>query len=205
MFNYDKHRVLVFDTETNGLTPKESVLAVSCLSLELYHSAEENLIYMFAADFQVRYYHRASDEAVNPHALNVHQLTEQRIAQLREENGAFYPTRFVEDLSWFRPFLLSHNIIVGHNLAFDIRMTHSGDLLIEEPRKQFCTMKDPRDFYKAISPEPLKASVSLARAADLLDISYNKEGKHDATIDTFVTAKVFQAVMGEDSVASKIL
>lgn len=193
MFGYDKFRAAIIDTETNGLKPTDSVLAVTTLELEMFINPAEGLVKMFATDLIQQYYNYRPDEPVNPHALAVHQLTPERISELRAaHNQAPDVCPFFEDAQMeLHNYLLQRSLIVGHNISFDLRMIHLENPLVPV----FCTMKDPRDYYKSVSPEPIKSSVGLARAADLCNVLYNKESKHDATVDTFVTAKVFQHVL----------
>lgn len=206
MFGWDKIKVIVLDTETNGLTPKDSVLAITTLSIDLFVKDRGNSFEIFTHDMSERYYHLRENEPQNPHALNVHQLTPDRINQLRDKTGQngtgqngtdnrTYDENVIDDM---KNQLMIYDFIVGHNLAFDLRMLHVEEFIKEQGIKTFCTMRQPHDLYKELAEEPFRGSASLARAAALLNVDYNKEGKHDATVDTFVTAKVFQQLLDYD-------
>lgn len=201
MFGWDKYTIIVLDTETNGLTPKDSVLAITTLHIDLFVKDSGNLFEIFTHDMTENYYHLRENEPQNPYALNVHQLTPARIEELRIKTGQngdgprTYDEMCVSDM---KDLLLKFDVVIGHNLAFDLRMLHVDEWIQEQGISTFCTMRQPHDLYKELAEEPFRGSASLARAAALLNVDYNKEGKHDATVDTFVTAKVFLQLLDYD-------
>lgn len=115
------------DVETNGLSPETSVLSCTAIHCRL-DLAGRSLSLVRAA---TRYYYPV--EPFNPGAIRVNGLSEDEIASRR--GNATYARHFRDDAD-MRSFLGGSEVIVGHNVAFDLRFLRPAGR-----HRVFCTMR----------------------------------------------------------------
>jgi len=178
-----KHRtspIVVFDLETNGLNSRSSVL--SCSALKLRYQGDTgssgntvpDLISgpLREIDAFERYYFSLEPEnlsAIRINGLSVNVITEKRA-------GHDWPPYFRDDRA-FESFCLDADLIVAHNIEFDIQFV---PFLAD--RDLFCTMKS-----NTIRKYP---KLSELAAAFRIDVDLNK--LHQSAYDTALTALVFE-------------
>ena len=102
---------IIFDTETNGLTPKCSVLSITAIKIDA--SGEELEV------FDRFYYPK---EPYDRGAINVNGLNKKTIDYHRKISSATYAKHFQEDEELGKFFKdTSVEIWVAHNYNFDIK------------------------------------------------------------------------------------
>ncbi len=117
--------VMVFDLETNGLYPADSVLSCTAEKYALEAGALRKI------GFFNRFYHPR--EAENPGAVRVNGLTRDVISRKRE--GKDWPEHFLDDWD-FIGFCRDVSMVAAHNLEFDIQFCP-----FLTGKEKFCTMK----------------------------------------------------------------
>ena len=141
-----KNRVIVFDTETNGLTPTCSVLSLSAIKFEV-KSSDYDLVEIDRFD---RFYF--PKERLNSKAVAVNHLSRQEISKRR--GAAEYPEHFCDDGAAVA-FFADSELVVSHNIEFDAFLVK-----FVEGKKKFCTMKTATGL-PPIPWTPLLASAAL--------------------------------------------
>jgi len=157
-------RYLFFDTETAGF--QGPIMQIAWMVTDGYGEEIES---------RCLYLNQPFDYEVHPKAFEVHGITKERA-----DRG--YLAGFVMDLF---EIATDDHPIVGHNVAFDMRMVEMNRERLEMPKFKFsptiCTMKAAK---KAKMPASLDA---LHRHL----FGFGIEGAHDAMTDTKATARIF--------------
>ena len=165
--------IVVFDVETNGLSPRSSVLSISAMK---YSFEEKTKSLQLIAQFE-RYYF--SLETPNRRALAVNGLYEEVIKQRR--GTAAYPYYFQDDED-VPSFFADAGLLVAHNVDFDRQF------LVVFPELQnlgyFCTMKAYGRYRKLHE---------LARSEGMrVDESRLHESSYDCELAAFLLERIIQ-------------
>jgi len=174
------NELVIFDVETNGLTPACSVLSISALkvSIDLVQGTFHD------ETFFSRYYY--PKENYNSRAIAVNGLTAERIVKHRENFD--YPHYFAEDIDSFSNFIAGVQHFIGHNISFDTRF-----LPFSLPRT-FCTMFSNTSIVKA-AWMPQKNDwkwPSLQETARHYNINIDPDSFHDSNYDVLITYRIFK-------------
>lgn len=174
--------LIIFDTETNGLTADCSVLSIS--AVKIFYDLERKI---FLKDFETydRYYYIKEREKENLDAISVNGLTEKEITKRRE--GFSYPKFFYDDIESFKNFCNETRHFIGHNIKFDLKYI---DKYIDTPNT-FDTMAANRYIMKLPSSYGYK-NPKLSETADFYNIDVSCYSFHSSLDDVKVTAKIFR-------------
>lgn len=174
--------IIVFDTETNGITAECSVLSIS--AVKIFYDLNKN---MFLKDFKTydRYYYIKNGEKENPEAISVNGLTENEITKRRE--GHSYPRFFYDDIESFKNFCNETRHFIGHNIKFDLKYIKN---YIETPNT-FDTMTTNKFIIKLPSSYGYK-NPRLSETAEFYGIDVSCYSFHSSLDDVKVTAKIFR-------------
>ena len=180
-------RVLVFDTETTGLSPSsDRIVSYALLSLRW-----SDLRAIVAGGIEAVRSPQIS-ESFNPgipiqrEAAAIHGITQER--------AAAFPKLSKEHLDILLSFFSPRTLLIGHNISFDIRMLDSEirrtlgqQSWWPNGMKYFCTMGRFRSLY------PGKSS-RLDNALDVMQIKGRADLHHDAGEDVRLSAALFTAL-----------
>ncbi len=174
--------LIIFDTETNGLTADCSVLSIS--AVKVFYDLERKI---FLKDFETydRYYYIKEGEKENLDAISVNGLTEKEITKRRERFS--YPKFFYDDIESFKNFCNETRHFIGHNIKFDLKYI---DKYIDTPNT-FDTMAANRYIMKLPSSYGYK-NPKLSETADFYNIDVSCYSFHSSLDDVKVTAKIFR-------------
>lgn len=174
--------IVIFDTETNGLTADCSVLSISAIKV-FYDLTNKT----FLKEFETydRYYYVKEGEAENPDAICVNGLTREEITRRRE--GADYPKYFNEDINSFKEFCSETRHFIGHNIKFDLKYIEK---YMDIPNT-FDTMAANRYVMKLPASYGYK-NPRLSEAAEYYGIDVTAYSFHSSLDDVKVTAKIFR-------------
>lgn len=157
-------KYIIFDTETNGFSPENSLLSISAMKIQIDGSKIEII------DEYNRYYH--SIERENNHALKVNKLYKKNIEQIRNETEADYPIYFKDDAHSFLDFSKDVNGFIAHNMNFDEKF------IPFELWSTFCTLEHFRgkEDYKSNKLSDVTEEIGIAvEEAKLHDSKYDTE------------------------------
>ena len=110
-----KKKLILFDTETNGTNPKDSVLSISAMKVE-YDTETDQMVKLGEFD---RFYFRNEGEEPNEGALRVNGLYDDEIERRRNLSLEKYPRTFIEDVDNFYNFCDGAQHFIAHNIRFD--------------------------------------------------------------------------------------
>ena len=178
--------LLIYDTETNGLTSLATVLMASALLVNF-----EDGIFTVIEKFN-RYYHPVRPSLAHPKfrqfssnekaAIVFHKLTDMVINVKRK--GCTYPSRFDADTDIVE-LVKRADIIIGHNIKFDIRMSKfKGEL------NTFDTMHTNTKYCKLPSRRKGYKWPTLNETATHYNIQLDEGKLHGAWYDISVTYKI---------------
>jgi len=134
-----------------------------------------------------RYYF--SSFATNPYSLDVHGLSPHIIKQKREGVEADYPRLFKNDTD-FEKFCIGTNIIVAHNLSFELR--HISERILFS--RHLCTMKLNKTCVSATGKTGKIKSPSLGETCSFYGISFSETSHHGALYDTERTLDILNSM-----------
>ncbi|MDR1832486.1 MAG: 3'-5' exonuclease [Fusobacteriaceae bacterium] len=177
--------VIFFDTETNGISYKSSVLSISALK----GLVDPETGWVELTDKFERYYFPV--EPFNWGAIRVNHLDGPTIQRLRGKNCP-YPKYFQDDQEAFEAFSADCNRYVAHNIDFDRAF------LRKTLKKTFCTMKGNLMAVKAPSSKPGTPKwPNLAETAAFYHIRLPEdEGTfHQSGYDALMVMKIFEQML----------
>lgn len=174
--------LIIFDTETNGLTADCSVLSISAVKVFYDRSAK---IFLKKFETYDRYYYIKEGEKENPDAICVNGLTKDEITKRRNE--ADYPKNFYDDIESFKNFCKETRHFIGHNIKFDLKYIEK---YIDTPNI-FDTMATNRYILKIPSSYGFK-NPRLSETAEYYNIDVSCYSFHSSLDDVKVTAKIFR-------------
>ena len=169
--------IIFFDVETTGFSHNlHSVVSFSCIIRD--NNGEELTVQ--------RFYYPDPEKGVSNRAIEVNSLTNKEISSLR--NGDSYPEYFKDD-SYIEKIFENHaDLLVGHNVNFDIRFIMSAfgqNININEKiekAKRFCTMENNKRNGKTLK---------LHDVCKLYKIEIAPGNFHNALWDTIAVKEIF--------------
>ena len=186
-YNMDSFKSLeqyiLLDFETNSHNKKDVIEAAA---YKLVHDENEYKI----VDTFHRYYF--SRYPINEMALSVHNLTPERIIELR--HNAKY-AKYFEDDQDFIEFCNEANILIAHNISFELR--YLDDLV--KFREYFCTMKENKSIVKALNTKGHIKNPKLTETLNYYKISFNSNKLHGALYDIDKTLEVLNCMNQEEN------
>ncbi len=181
--------VIVFDTETSGLIKDKNFPYILQLSYVVYNTTVHSIV-----TIEDDYIKIPEEAVITPESEEVHGISR----QLCNDKGI--P---IEDaLNKFNRFLIMSDIVVGHNIEFDIRMVlaeaYRNNLsIVFNGDNVFCTMKESINICKIISSNE-KASTGkqyykFPRLNELYFHYFGKEPKntHNSLVDILLCLVCF--------------
>ena len=169
--------IIFFDVETTGLSYNfHSVVSFACI---IRDSNEEELTVQ-------RFYYPDPEKEISYRAIEVNSLTNEKISSLR--NGDSYPEYFKNDRYIEKIFENHADILVGHNINFDIRFINTAFGQNSKINKKlaeakiFCTMENNKRNGK---------SLKLHEVCKLYKIEIAPESFHDSLWDTIAVKEIF--------------
>ena len=166
--------MIILDFETNS-TNIHDVIEVAAFRVELINK-EYKVIDTFH-----RYYF--SEYEVNPHTLDVHKLSPDRLEKLRKDVD--YEERFENDTD-FVEFCKNAKTLVAHNTSFELR--HLKNLVSFE--NNFCTMKENKTIVKATNKNGAIKLPKLIETCEYYNIDFDNEQYHSAIYDVTKTLEI---------------
>ena len=190
--------VVFFDTETNGMTPRHSVLSISAIK-RVFRGSKQRMAAVREETFE-RFYFRAEGEAPGTGAIRVNGLTDEVIACRREGAGAgaSYPRYFRDDAA-FAGFCADATHFVAHNIEFDRRF------LPFPLRHIFCTMEENTEIVGLFRKDGRPKYPSLAETAGFYQLAPEPGRLHTSAYDTFLVAEIFSKMLETDTARNKAL
>jgi len=173
--------IIFWDTETNGLEKRHSVLSISAIKCSLV--IEDDKINSEITDRYERFYFRKPGEEIGVEAIEVNGLTDEVILQKRENAG--YPENFRNDINSFRQFCSDTGHFIGHNIYYDIKYINFWLPNI------FCTMRSNTYIIGLKQRNCQPKFPSLEETAGFYGVEFNKNELHGSMYDSFITYQVF--------------
>jgi len=170
-----KKIIVVFDTETNGLSPESSVLSISAKKIEV----DTELKNMKEIDNYNRFYFINENEEENEKALQVNGLTKDVLTVKR--NGCSYPKYYKEDKKSFEEFCKNVDLIIAHNYDFDSKF-------IDFKIKSYCTMKDKSSLY--LEKNNTTKWIKLKDLAEFFNVELDENNLHGSEYDVLILSRV---------------
>jgi len=181
-------KVIFWDTETNGLEARHSVLSISAIKLSLAIEGEK-----IDGDIMERYerfYFRKPGEALGEEAVGVNGLTDDVLRERR--NGVDYPENFCDDIEPFRLFCSDTRHFVGHNIYYDKQYINFW------LPSMFCTMRSNTDIIGLKRANGNPKYPSLREAARFYGVETDDDQLHGSMYDSLVTYRVFCKMLGNE-------
>jgi DNA polymerase III epsilon subunit-like protein len=188
-------RALVFDTETTGLPPKGPIDASTWpFVVQLsFVEIDTDTGKLTEHDFLVQV------EGEIP-TTDIHGITKSRNSAC----GFTFPDVF----GIFSQFMQRADIVVGHNVEFDLNMVRvecrRHGLTFEEPTGVYCTMRANKERCNIIGPS---GYVKYPKLVELYQFFFKEEPQnlHNALTDVYVCLRCFyMAVLKRDAPAKVV-
>jgi len=177
--------IIIWDTETNGLTKHHSVLSISAIKCSL--TIENDKVKSDITERYDRYYYRKAGEEIGRKAIEVNGLTDEVICKNR--NNADYPENFCDDIKSFRQFCSDTKHFVGHNISYDMQYINF------KLSKFFCTMKSNTSIIGLKTKNGRPKFPSLGETAKFYGVVIDKNELHGSMYDSFITYQVFMKMI----------
>ncbi len=176
-------KVIIFDTETNGLE-NCSVLSISAIKIDVDLKLNS---YKEIGRFN-RFYFRNEGEKINAEAVAVNGLTDEEILRRRTESGMKYSKYFEKDRD-FIDFCKGIEHFVAHNISFD-RKFIPFDL-----KTQFCTKESNIDILKIPGKFGKYKWPRLNETAKFYGIELDENRWHGSEYDTEICKEIFVSML----------
>lgn len=173
--------MIIIDFETNSSAVGD-VVEVAILKVK----RNENDKYEIVDTFH-RYYHSAY--SLNYHSLKVHNLTPEKIEELRNESDDFAPELFVDDYE-FEAFCKDADNIVAHNLPFEIRHIDGRSEFVGH----ICTMRENKPIVKSLGVSGGIKLPKLNEVCAFYSIPFDEDSYHSAIFDVTMTLHIINAM-----------
>ncbi len=183
-----ERELIFFDTETNGLTPRYSLLSICAIHVKAIPNP--NRLDLVELGGFIRYYYPR--ERYSPDAIAVNGLTEDVITAKRAD--AAWPRYAAEDYRAMQDFFGRTEHFVAHNVGFDIRFVPP--LNPNGRAKTFCTMREFTDFCALPHSHFGVKWPKLSEAAEIFGARLPGDAFHDAEYDTRMTMEIFRRAYG---------
>lgn len=177
-----KKKLILFDTETNGTNPKDSVLSISAMKVE-YDTETDQMVKLGEFD---RFYFRNEGEEPNEGALRVNGLYDDEIERRRNLSLEKYPRTFTEDVDNFYNFCDGAQHFIAHNIRFDRQfipfiLPYQFDTMLENIE----TVKIPSN--NGYSPYKWP---KLMECAEYYNIKIEEDELHNSMYDVIIMGRV---------------
>ena len=176
-------KVIIFDTETNGLE-NCSVLSISAIKIDVDLKLNS---YKEIGRFN-RFYFRNEGEKINAEAVAVNGLTDEEILRRRTESGMKYSKYFEKDRD-FIDFCKGIEHFVAHNISFD-RKFIPFDL-----KTQFCTKESNIDILRIPGKFGKYKWPRLNETAKFYGIELDENRWHGSEYDTEICKEIFVSML----------
>jgi len=176
--DYHKQDIIVFDTETNGFSPNNSVLSIAAIRLKY------NGEHYVEGDRYQRFYYPV--EEYNEKAIEVNGLTREVVFEKRK--GLTYPEYFENDVDSFEKFCAGTDLFAGHNISFDVKFVP-----FVQYKKKFCTMYSMKELY--YKKYKINKVPKLKEAVLCVDETFDENKLHDSMYDVELTVKVLLKIL----------
>ena len=186
--------IIIWDTETNGLTRHHSVLSISAIKCSL--TIEGNKVKSEIIDRYERFYFRKPGEAIGVEAINVNGLTDDVI--ILKRGKADYPDNFRDDINSFRQFCSDTRHFIGHNIFYD---TQYINFWLDNT---FCTMSSNTQIIGLKRKNGRLKFPSLEEAAKFYGVEINKNELHGSMYDSFITYQIFLKMIESKKAKKKV-
>jgi DNA polymerase-3 subunit epsilon len=183
--NGKKINVIFWDTETNGLEAKYSVLSIS--ALKYIYTITENYVTNENIDQYERFYFRKPGEPPGKRAIGVNGLTDDVLKLKRKD--ADYPECFCDDINSFRDFCSDTRHFVGHNISYDTQYINF------KLKNKFCTMRENTKIIKLRKKNGKLKYPSLGETACFYGIETDKNELHGSMYDSLVVYRIFNKMI----------
>ena len=176
-------KVIIFDTETNGLE-NCSVLSISAIKIDIDLKSNS---YKEIEKFN-RFYFRNEGEEINTEAVAVNGLTDKEILRRRVESGIKYSEYFEKDKD-FIDFCKDTRHFVAHNISFDRKF------IPFELEQQFCTKESNVEILKISGKNGKYKWPRLNEVAKYYGIELDENRWHGSAYDTEICKDIFVAML----------
>ena len=185
-------KVIVFDTETTGLSKNDHIVSICWI---VYNNGEETYRYSCII--------KPLDYTIPQVAINIHGITNE-IANAKGVDILYILHMFNESLGGV-------DMVIGHNLSFDIRMIkqemvrHS--VKMNTVKFQSCTMKMGKPITNIQSfNKNGKPYVKNPKLIELYQYIFGKgfDGQHNAIEDTIACARCYFNMKGIKMIQKKV-
>nr|DAX49790.1 MAG TPA: DNA polymerase III subunit alpha [Caudoviricetes sp.] len=176
-------KVIIFDTETNGLNDC-SVLSISAIKIDVDLKINS---YKEVERFD-RFYFRNEGEEINADAIAINSLSDEEILKRRTDSNAKYSKYFEKDKE-FVDFCKDTKHFVAHNISFDRKF------IPFELEQQFCTKESNVEILKIPGKNGKYKWPRLNEAAKYYGIELDENRWHGSEYDTEICKDIFVAML----------
>jgi DNA polymerase III epsilon subunit-like protein len=186
--------VIFWDTETNGLYARNSVLSISAIKCGF--AIDGDTIQNSIIDTYERFYFRKPGEQPGLEALDVNELTDDVIHAKRAD--AVYPLHFKDDIESFKSFCDDTRHFAGHNIRYDMQYINFA------LPNTFCTMNENLKIVKARRGNGRIKYPSLFETIRFYNINSDSSMLHGSLYDSMMVYEVFKKML-ETGAREKVL
>lgn len=196
--------ILVFDTETTGVIPKEIYNIEKCpyiiqFSFIVYDIKNYKIINEYNKIINIPKHIEIPDESTKIHGINKLQTNRSR-------------TSITSCLQNFKKFVDKCDYIIGHNIDFDIKMVEiecqRNNIYVnifDKPTKLFCTMQNSIDICKIEAVNIMGKYYKWPRLSELHEKLFNTtpNNLHDAFNDILICLRCAVFIMNKTDICYK--
>lgn len=187
----DRKRILVFDTETTGVDARNDYI------LSLSWQVLDNKLQKISE--QTRYFKNPLPESSVRGALKVNGLTNKVLEKLGTTDKR-------QSLEKFVSVAKSCDLLVGHNIMFDITIAESEcereNLEFADDFISFDTMKDMRTYCLYYHKPRMRKWLKLKELTKMLDIDTTDINWHKSSSDVEATVRCLRDIIARGLAAS---
>ena len=185
-------KVIIFDTETNGLNDC-SILSISAIKINIDLKLNS---YKEIGKFN-RFYFRNEGEEINADAIAINGLSDEEILRRRVESGIKYSEYFEKDKD-FVDFCKDTNHFVAHNISFDRKF------IPFELEQQFCTKESNVEILKIPGKNGKYKWPRLNEVAKYYGIELDENRWHGSEYDTEICKEIFVTMLKNEETSDAI-
>lgn len=196
--------ILVFDTETTGVIPKEIYNIEQCpyiiqFSFIVYDTKNYKIVNEYNKIINIPKNITIPDESIKIHGINKLQTNRSR-------------TSIISCLQNFKKFVDKCDYIIGHNIDFDIKMVEiecqRNNIYVnifDKPTKLFCTMQNSIDICKIEAVNIMGKYYKWPRLSELHEKLFNITpiNLHDAFNDILICLRCAVFIMNKTDICYK--
>tara|TARA_B100002019_G_C21199760_1_gene563346 strand:+ start:326 stop:958 length:633 start_codon:yes stop_codon:yes gene_type:complete len=196
--------ILVFDTETTGVIPKEIYNIEKCpyiiqFSFIVYDIKNYKIVHEYNKIINIPKHIEIPDESTKIHGITKLQTNRSR-------------TTITSCLQNFKKFVDKCDYIIGHNIDFDIKMVEiecqRNNIYVnifDKPTKLFCTMQNSIDICKIEAVNIMGKYYKWPRLSELHEKLFNTtpNNLHDAFNDILICLRCAVFIMNKTDICYK--